>query len=379
MSGNIAKSLKIIISVLCLLFIFEKAQGAVILFPELNIYTEMNNEFQAQTSYRLFMQLDTGLKYGVKVGLGLENYNITSLSSNFVELNSIKIDSTPFDLFDFSFFFGKNRTLGAFDIGYQGFQYHQDNHLEYIGFHDITGTGFEIARGFLDDIFYPHVILYTTDKNGTNYLNIDALVKVETDKYIFEFYFGLDNSASYVFEGVTNVALSKRFGATFRTLFSNVNFYLSVFFPDAPIWEINPVDDIYFNFTQHLVSGWFEQTITFFTRPSIYNGYEERIRGDFLPDIDIYLALGARFDQFGFGVENTVLTAAPASYSTTAAPGLVEFSDRVGGYAYFLFNNIKYKLGAFYSLGPAFTPSDINNPHSVADTVGGYFHIYGSF
>lgn len=359
------------------------AYSTTILFPGFNIYSEMNYLGQVSTSYSIDLMVDTGLKYGVKVGIGIKNYNITSLESNILLLNSVNIEIQPFNLFHLNFFLGKNCTIGEAGFGYEGFQFHQHQGLEYIGFHTISGTGIEFYRSFWDNLFEPHIYVYGADKNGTNYFNIDTLFIFRTDRFHIEAYFGINNSTNYIdTNSNTTNYLAKHFGVAFKTKLGKVDFSLGLYFPDSMLLGFNSLDDIYINVSEHLLTGWFEQTISLFSHPSIYNGVLDCNKGELLPDFDIYLALGIKIKNLGFGIENTLITASPTSYSTTntnSSTDIIAASDRVGTYVYFNMNSLKYKIGFFYSFGLAYTASDQLNPHSPAGTFGGYINISGKF
>jgi hypothetical protein len=319
-----------------LLFIpFHTGFSASIMFPEFWFYTEANLGGEIKTSYKIDMLIDTGLKYGVKLGFGLKNYHISTINSNMLFLDSIRLYTTPFDLFSLGLFIGKNQTLGYTPIGYQGFQFHNQTNKEYIGYKEIRGSGIEIFRSFWDDIFEPHILIYSAPSivsPGTNQLNFDTIIRLKMDNYRFEFYGGL---------GLVNSVWTKHFGALFETLFNKLDFMISLYSPDSRFTDIIFFDALYVCVTEHLISGSFEQTLSLFSRPSYYNEYKENTTGD----LDVYLALGLKFEGFGFGVENSLLFS--DNYALT---------DRPGVYVYFVLNSLKYKLGFQYAI--KLTPTD---------------------
>jgi len=305
------------------------AHPVTIMFPEFWIYSEANTGGTITTSYRIDMLIDTGIKYGVKIGFGLRNYHISSINSNMLMLDSLKLFTTPFNLFNLGIFIGKNQTLGYSQIGYQGFQFHNQTNLEYIGYKEIRGSGIEIYRSFWDEIFEPHIFIYSAPSifyPATNQLNIDALLIVKTDDYKFEIYGGI---------ALFNGSAYKRFGIQIETLFDKLDFMISVYSSDTLFTDIIFFDSLYINVTEHLISGIFEQTLSLFSRPSYYNQYKENTTGD----LDVFLALGLKIEDFGFGIENSFLLS--DNYALT---------DRPGAYVYFISGSLKYKLGVQYAL-----------------------------
>jgi len=335
--------------------------------PEFRLYTEMNNKFTFATSYKIDLLLDTGLKYGLKMDMRFKAYQVRSFVSNFVNLSSIRTEMTPTEKIHVGFFLGDSYELGADGVNYTGYQYHQRSGLEYIGYHTISGTGFEVYADIWDNMLEPHLILYSYQKNltnggTTNIFAADSLVKLKTDNYKMEIYFGVDFDA--VFQ------LYKHIGFTFMTLNPKVNFLLSVYFPDSVFASIPSTDSLYINLTEQLRSGIFEQIITLFSRPSEYNNTLETVTGGGFTDLDFYFSLGLVFNNIGFGAENIMTYADPTSLGSSSNTTFL--SDRVGAYMYFALNNMKYKIGAFYSTGPYYT--SMFTPDSG---IGFYFKVNG--
>ncbi|NPV01220.1 MAG: hypothetical protein HPY53_07545 [Brevinematales bacterium] len=337
-----------------LLFIpFYTGYSVTIMFPEFWFYTEANLGGEIKTSYKIDMLIDTGLKFGVKIGFGMKNYHISTINSNLLLLDSIRLYTTPFDLFTLGLFIGKNQTLGYTQIGYQGFQFHNQTNMEYIGYKEIRGSGVEIYRSFWDEMFEPHILVYSAPSivsPGTNQLNFDAIIRLKMDQYRFEVYAGM---------GLVNTEMTKHFGALFETLFNKLDFMISLYSPDSRFTDIIFFDSLYISMTEHLISGIFEQSLSLFSRPSYYNDYKENTTGD----LDVYLALGLRIEDFGFGVENSLL------FSDNYA-----FTDRPGAYVYFILNSLKYKLGFQYAmkLNPTDTrPSPYINDASIFLMING--------
>lgn len=325
----------ILVVVFCLAFINLFSAG--ISFPEFDVYSELQDTTTMFTSYRIDMLIDTGLKYGVQVGLGFKAYDITTLESNYAELSTIKIMSNPFGQFFFGYFLGKTATLGNAEIGYSGFQFHQEPHLEYIGYKDITGSGVETYANLFDNLFEPHIYIY--QPFDTNLVNLDSVIYFNLENYRVEVYFGVNTIDFY--RAVINSTLNKRFGVFLKTQYGKVDFLMGLFSPDSYITNVPAPDDFYLNVTEHIIAGYFEQTLSFFTRPSSYNGYKENISNDF----DFYLSAGVKIEDLGIGVENTFLMS--INYPV---------SDRAGMYLYFLNNSLKYKFGFYYDLmGTAFS------------------------
>lgn len=341
--------MKRIISLLSLLFMAVSLHAVAITFPQFNTYSEIDSLSQMRTSYKIDMLFDTGIKYGLKLGLGFKNYNVTSLESNFVSLSTIKVAAKPFDLFSIGYFLGDNVTLGNADFGYRGFQYHQRPKLEYIGYKTISGAGFEASIDLLDSVFQPHIYIY--QPNDTNLVNADAVIYLKMDTYIIELYGGVNSIDVYT--TLLNNTLAKRFGIFVRTVFSKVDFSMGLFSPDSLLNDPLVADKFYLNVTERINIGFFEQTLSIFARPAFYNGVADNVTND----IDVYFAIGGKIDSVGFGIENTIL------YSSSYT-----FTDRIGGYFYFMFNSLQYKFGAYYNLmGDAFT-----SPY------GGFISIVGN-
>lgn len=184
--------MKILSGVLFFIFIYCGAFAFNVIFPEFYAYSEYNSSNSIVSSYLIDMVLDTGLKYGVKLGLGLKEYNISSIPTNNAGLDSIKVYLNPVDSLNIGYFIGKNVTLGIAEIGYQGFQFHQAPGLEYIGYKDINGTGIEAYMDFMDDLLQPHIYIY--QPSDTNQVNIDTVWYLNLEHYIFQAYFGINNA-----------------------------------------------------------------------------------------------------------------------------------------------------------------------------------------
>ena len=323
--------------------------GTAVSFPDFNIYSEMSSNVTINSSYKVDLLLDTGMKYGVQVGLGLKNYHITSLNTNIVGISSFKMTAKPFDLFTFSYFIGKDVTLGDTRIGYRGFQYHQKPNFEYIGYKDINGMGVDCSLDLFDNVFQPHLLVYQPDFTNTVYF--DTVFYLKLENYTIEGYFGVNDIN--LGNAIVSNTLTKHFGVFIKTVFGKIDMMLGLFSPDTLLTNSLLADDFYLNITEHINISWFEQTMTLFTRPSFYNGNRETITND----MDFYLAIGLKIEDVGFGVENTFLMA--ANYTVT---------DRLGAYLYLMMNNLQYKLGFFYNMmGTAFT-----------SPLGGYISVTGS-
>ncbi len=330
--------------------------------PNFNLYTEMNNQFNFATSYDFNMLFDTGLKYGVELEMGFKGIQVTTLNSNFITLSTLKTMIRPWEWFQFGFFMGNNMYLGRDGVDYIGFQYHQRAGYEYQGYHTINGTGLELAATFWDRMFEPHLLIYSTPKDGTNYFNADTVIKFKTDTLKLEAYLGVNFDTSFV--------LQKHIGITFMTLNPKVNFLFSVYLPDSPFTALPTADEIYVNFTEKLRTGAFEQVITLFMRPSEYNGLQETVTQSSFSDLDIYLRMGIIINAFGFGAENTLTYADPVSLGQPASASSI--SDRAGAYTYFNLNNLMYKVGVHYSFGPYYTLT-----HTQDGGIGVFISVQG--
>ena len=327
--------------------LFQQSYTNTIIFPEINLYSEFSTNFNVTSSYLIDMVIDTGVKYGVQVGLGFKGYNFISLNSNLIRLSSLKIYVTPFELVTMGYFIGKNKTLGYSDVSYKGFQYHKRENMEYLGYKDITGMGVELYKSLWDDLFEPHIYIYSQNPvigskvTNTNSLNVDTLMYLRTDNYQIEFYAGINmkpvNLSNFSFN------YSKHLGFFFKTYYGKLDFQISMYLPDSytnkgfnGLFELPSPDAMYLNITEHIIAGYFEQSLTLFSRPSYYNEFEETITGD----LDIYLALGGKFNSFGSGLENTV----------SMIDSFSSIDNKIGAFAYFIMNNLQYKVGAYYNI-----------------------------
>ena len=129
----------------------------------------------------------------------------------------------------------------------------------------------------------------------------------------------------------------------FKTYYGKLDFQISMYLPDSytnkgfnGLFELPSPDAMYLNITEHIIAGYFEQSLTLFSRPSYYNEFEETITGD----LDIYLALGGKFNSFGSGLENTV----------SMIDSFSSIDNKIGAFAYFIMNNLQYKVGAYYNI-----------------------------
>jgi hypothetical protein len=335
--------------VACFVFLSIFSYGASINFPDVEIYSELGSDVNIVSSYKINLEFDTGLKYGLKFALGIKGYRVSTLVSNFINFDSFRIYSKPFDLFYLGYFLGRNTTLGKSFLGYSGFQFHQRPHFEYIGYKDINGTGIEWYMDLLDNLFQPHIFVY--QPGDTNLVNVDALFYLNMENYKIEAYFGLNDIS--IASALANNTLAKRFGLFLSTVYGKVDFFVGLYSPDSLMTNIPGVDSLYLNVTEHIVFGYFEQTLALFTRPSSYNGYAENISND----VDIYFAGGAKIDALGVGLENSFLMS--SNYPLT---------DRIGVYFYFTDNGLRYKFGLYYN---AFG-------NAYASAYGGFISITGS-
>lgn len=338
------KRLKTTLLVLCAILCAATLYAASVSFPSLNVYSEIGSDGNLKTSYSIKMLVDTGLKYGVSVGFGLKQYDAlgfsTASNTNWLEAVSMKIYAKPFDLFYVGYFLGNNCTLGDPEIGYRGFQFHQRPNLDYFGYHDIVGTGVEWYMNYLD-IQETHILAY--QPGISNAYNLDVLHYIRGDTFTLECYAGVN---------YTTNTWNKHLGFFIKSIFSKIDVTLGLYAPDNALTAVPMADEIYFNISEHIIYGWFEQTFGLFARPSTYNGYAESVSND----IDCYFAAGVQIENIGFGLENSFLMS--SNHPIT---------DRVGAYFYFNMNDLQYKLGAYYTpIGDAF-----------ASIYGGFINISG--
>lgn len=321
------------------ILIYTVLQAQNLLIPEVSFSSYWQNGFQPAVSYLVDTRIDTGLKYGVQFGLGLEAYNISSFQSNFIRLDSIRLSMEPIKDWRFTLFSGKNRVLGRTDFGYNGLYYHHTAGLDYQGFHVIRGTGLEVSIGSAESGFVPHIMLYspepfaTVHYTNTNALCLDGLILWKAENYRLEGYFGvnyLPQSSAFI----------PHYGLLFTTVFNRVDFSLSLYKPDnytntTTASFIPAIDELYIQFSEHIIAGWFEQTLSVFSRPSIYNQTEETLTGD----VDVSLSLGIYFENApaGLGLETTL-----GVFSSTNA--LFSYNAYTGPYAYFIYNTMKYRV-----------------------------------
>ncbi len=316
-------------------FILNFSFTAEIFFPELFIYSEIDSTATMSSSYRINLSIDTGLKYNIFVGMGIKDYNIESMRSNFVQFSSFKIDTKPLDFLNFNFFLGRTKTLGYSEFGYVGFQHHKRENFEYIGYKDLSGMGIELSTIFFETI-EPHLYLYSPD--DTNIVSSDMVWYYRGENFFFEIYFGFNNIDFY--NAYIEGRLLKRFGIFSYANFGKIELVIGIYSPDSKLDAPLVADDFYFHVSEKIKLGYFEQVLSVFSRPSSYNGYVETISND----IDVYASFGFATTDFGTGIENTV------TYSTS-----YELSDKIGLYTYFNFANLVYKLGFYYSItGNAF-------------------------
>src|SRR5208337_2933053 len=147
------------------------------------------------------------------------------------------------------YFLGKNVTLGNPEMGYYGFQFHQQAGLEYIGYKDITGNGIEAYMPLMDGLFEPHIYMY--EPPDTNLVNLDTVIYLRMEHYLLQFYFGVNNVS--ILQAIAQNSLAYRLGLFVKTEYSKIDFLIGLYAPDTLFGQIPTADSMYLNVTEHLI------------------------------------------------------------------------------------------------------------------------------
>ncbi|MGL4677291.1 MAG: hypothetical protein ACRCWI_06455 [Brevinema sp.] len=349
---------------------FHFSQETSIQFPRLNFHMKMNQNLRPSISYFAQTDIIVGDKSGIIFTLAVDgdDLNLQSDINNLIKLNTLKFSISPSSQVDFHAFYGRYKYLGEDPVLPNGVQYNYSPNTDFYGFKSIFGSGIAVTMPILDGRYEPEFVIYSDSFNGIDYLNTLFIMTIRYELWTMELYAGM----SIPTIGAIDNSLKGNGGFTIFTTMDLINVYFSFYVP-SHFGDTFEMDDIYFRFSQHLLVNNFEQTFSLYSLGSESGNLVDPLIGlNSIPDLNLYLSLGGRINNIGFGVEYGFIYG--LYRSEARVDNLQRISNRLGAYTDVMFLGLTYKLGLFYTLpNSAAYIRDISAPSEV----GFYVSIFG--
>ncbi|OHD14057.1 MAG: hypothetical protein A2086_12015 [Spirochaetes bacterium GWD1_27_9] len=312
---------KFLISIIFLNIIFN-GFAASINVDELSIIadsyfiTDKNTKFQMNTYFKFVTSFDGGYKFAAKVAF---ETNTKLLQQNFVtnQFNigniylffnkaEVTIKNLANSHLSFSFWTGTYKYLGDGNK-YRGFLYYPDTpNVDYQGFYRLRGTGLTTQIKFWEDRFRAEFHIYNNsnfislDPTAYNFFSIDSEVGLYFKNVNFEIFGGYTKDLVIPIEDSTNDMINGR--GKVGTSFWVGNEYID-FFTCFGISNLD-VNSTNINFNSFYLLGELhfklfvtDNTISFMTRPTLYNELNKIKRGDSY-DFDLNYKLNITVKDF---------------------------------------------------------------------------------
>ncbi len=368
-----------VLSLLLLIFTVQVnfAQHTEVQFPKLNYQMKMNDELIPAASYFLQGDIIAGDKSGIVFSMAVEGYDV-SLDSDLtsvVDLNSLKFTITPMSYLSFHAFYGRYKFLAEDTVLPNSVQHNYSPNADLYGIMPICGSGIAITSPISYGRYIPEVVLFSSHFNGTDYLNLFLFSTFKYDMVEFQLYTGMSIPSTTALD--TDIKYSG--GAMVYTVMDYVNVYFSTYI--SPYYgETFTFDDVYMRLSQHLLIGMFEQSFSITTLGNAGDNRGDGPSEDILvgyegiPDVNIYLSLGARFDTINVGVGAEYGFIYGWYKTDVASNSVLSPSHRVGLYSDIQYLGITYRAGFFYT-----SPNSGAYMKSLSgsDEVGFYISAYG--
>ncbi|MGL4562199.1 MAG: hypothetical protein ACRCV0_07950, partial [Brevinema sp.] len=348
------------------------AQESTIQFPKLDFHMQMNQKLSPSISYRAQTDIVVGDQSGLIFGIGVagDNLNLQSGLNDLITLDTIKLSINPSTRFNFHTFFGRHKYLGEDRVIPRGFQFNYTPGFNYYGYRAITGAGVSFTFPIQDGRYEPELMLYSDNINGLDFFNADFLTTFRFERWYMELYAGVAAPTIGSFDSKVRV----RAGLSINSALEYANVYFTVYLP-AHYGDQLTADDLYIRFSQHLLINGFEQSFSVTSLGSESENFADPIVGlNNIPDLNIFLSLGGRINNIGFGVDYGFIYG--LHESEFRVDNLAHFNNRFGAYVDFTFLTLTYKFGIFYSLPDS--PLYIQKAGPSAGDLGLYVSVYGA-
>ena len=346
------------------------AQETSIQFPRLDFHMKMNQDLKPSVSYNAEADIVVGDKSGIIFSLGVngEDLNLQSGLNDLVKLDTLKLSITPATYFNLHTFFGRYKHLGEDKVIPRGFQYNYTPGSDYYGYKTLEGAGLAFSFPIQEGRYEPELVLYSNSDNGIDYLNIDFLTTFRFELWYLELYAGVAIPTI----GAVSTAIGGHGGLSIFTTLEYANVFFALYVP-SHFGDVFTFDDIYFRLSQYLLINGFEQTFSISSLGAESGNITDPVVGiNGIPDLNIFLSLGGRINNIGFGVDYGLIYG--VFESSVLANDDLSISHRVGAYADMVFLGLTYKLGVFYTMPNSFIYiADSTGPGEV----GFYVSVFG--
>lgn len=346
------------------------AQETSIQFPRLNFQMKMNQNLQPNVAYFIQNDVVVGDKSGIvfTTAVSGSNLNLQSDINSLVDLNSLKFTIAPSTIFNFHAFYGRYKFLAEDTVLPNGFQHNYAPNANFYGIMPIFGAGLAITMPIQEGKYEPELIVFSSSYGGIDYLNIFMFMTFRFEQLQLELYSGV----SVPTLGSIDTTIRGSGGLMLFTTLDLVNVYFAMYVP--PEYGNNfTFDDVYMRFSQHLLVNNFEQTFSIYSLGAETGNLVDPLIGfGGIPDLNIFVSLGGRINNIGFGAEYGFIFG--LFESEALVQNFERFSQRMGVYLDAQFLGITYKLGVLYTLpNSAAYIRDIMRPAEV----GFYVSVFG--
>ena len=346
------------------------AQETSIQFPRLDFHMKMDQDLKPSVSYNAEANIVVGDKSGLIFSLGVnaEDLNLQSGLNDLVKLDTLRMSISPSAYFNLHTFFGRYKYLGEDKVIPRGFQFNYTPGTDYYGYKTLEGAGIAFTFPIEEGRYEPELVLYSDSKNGIDYLNIDFLTTFRFELWSMELYAGIAIPTI----GAIQTAVKAHGGLSVYTTLDYANVYFALYIP-SDFGETFTFDDVYFRLSQYLLINGFEQTFSIYSLGSESGNATDPVIGfDGIPDINMFLSIGGRINNIGFGVDYGLIYG--QFESSAVANDALTISHRMGGYADLIFLGLTYKLGIFYTLPNSFA---YIKESTGPGEVGFYVSVFG--
>ncbi len=346
------------------------AQETSIQFPRLDFHMKMNQNLKPTVSYNAEANIVVGDKSGLIFSLGVngEDLNLQSGLNDLIKLDTLRMSISPSSYFNLHTFYGRYKYLGEDKVIPRGFQYNYTPGTDYYGYKTLEGAGLAFTFPIQEGRYEPELVLYSDSNNGIDYLNIDFLTTFRFELWNLELYAGIAVPTI----GAVETSIKGHGGLSVYTTLDYANVYFSLYVP-SHVGESFTFDDIYFRLSQYLLINGFEQTFSIYSLGAESGNVTDPIIGfNGIPDINMFLSIGGRINNIGFGMDYGLIYG--LFESSALANDALTVSHRIGAYADLIFLGLTYKLGVFYTLPNSFI---YINDSTGPGEVGFYVSVFG--
>lgn len=348
------------------------AQETSIQFPRIDFHMGMNQNLSPSISYSAEANIVVGDKSGLIFGIGVkgEDLNLQSGINDLINLDTIRLTIAPSTRFNFHTFFGRYKYLGLDPVIPRGFQFNYTPGTDSYGYRTIEGAGLAMTFPIQEGRYEPELLLYSDNCNGIDFLNAEFMTTFRFELWYMELYGGVAVPTI----GSIDTTIRGRGGVSIYSTLDFVNIYFALYIPAHYKGDKLQFDDIYMRLSQYLLINGFEQTFSIYSLGSESGNVSDPIIGiNGIPDLNIFLSLGGRINNIGFGFDYGFIYG--LYESEKLVQNLLHISQRIGTYVDMSFLGLTYKIGLYYTLPNSATYIQEN---SRANEVGFYVSVYGS-